>query len=103
MTRTLVVTNDFPPRPGGIQAFVHGMLSHLPADEVVVYASTWHGAAEFDARQPFPVVRYPGGLMVPTRGVAREARSIARAEGCDAVWFGASAPLGLLAKGLRRV
>ena len=42
--RTLVVTNDFPPRAGGIQAFVHSLASRLPADEVVVYASSWKGA-----------------------------------------------------------
>ena len=49
MTRTLVVTNDFPPRPGGIQAFVHSLASHLPPDEVVVYAPAWRGAAAFAA------------------------------------------------------
>jgi phosphatidylinositol alpha-1,6-mannosyltransferase len=102
VTRTLVITNDFPPRPGGIQAFVHGLVSRLPPDEVVVYASTWQGSATFDAAQQFPVVRYSGGLMLPTPGVAKRAREIARAEGCDSVWFGASAPLGLLAGGLRR-
>ena len=36
--RTLVVTNDFPPRPGGIQAFVHSLAVRQPDDEVVVYA-----------------------------------------------------------------
>jgi phosphatidylinositol alpha-1,6-mannosyltransferase len=103
VSRTLVVTNDFPPRPGGIQAFVHGLVSRLPADEVVVYASTYQGAAAFDATQSYPVVRYPGGLMVPTPRVAKQAWEIARAERCDSVWFGASAPLGLLASGLRGV
>ena len=36
MARVLLVTNDFPPRPGGIQSFLHGLVSRLPADEVVV-------------------------------------------------------------------
>jgi phosphatidylinositol alpha-1,6-mannosyltransferase len=98
---TLVVTNDFPPRPGGIQAFVHGLVSRLPADDVVVYASSYDGWQDFDAAQPFRVVRYPGRMMVPTRRVAREVQAIARAERCSAVWFGASTPLGLLAPGLR--
>jgi phosphatidylinositol alpha-1,6-mannosyltransferase len=98
--RTLVVTNDFPPRPGGIQAYVHSLAVRQPADEVVVYASSWKGAAAFDAEQPFPVVRAGTSVLLPTRGVLREARGIAKAEGCDRVWFGAAAPLGLLAKGL---
>ena len=101
--RTLVVTNDFPPRPGGIQQFVHALASRQPADEVVVYAPKWRGAAEFDAAQPFPVVRHPTSLMLPVPTVLRRARDIARAERCDAVWFGAAAPLGLLSRGLRDV
>jgi phosphatidyl-myo-inositol dimannoside synthase len=100
--RTLVVTNDFPPRPGGIQAFVHQLALRQPAGSVVVYASTYPGAADFDAAQPFPVVRHPTGLLLPTPDVLRRAREIVRAEGCDRVWFGAAAPLALLARGLRR-
>jgi phosphatidylinositol alpha-1,6-mannosyltransferase len=98
--KTLVVTNDFPPRPGGIQAFVHSLASRLPADEVVVYAPAWKRAAAFDAEQCFPVVRHPSSLMLPTPDVLRRAREIARGHGCDRVWFGAAAPLGLLAKPL---
>jgi phosphatidylinositol alpha-1,6-mannosyltransferase len=100
--KALVVTNDFPPRPGGIQQFVHALASRLPAGEVVVYAPKWKRDALFDREQPFPVVRHPTSLMLPVPDVYRRARDIARAEGCDAVWFGAAAPLGLLAKPLRR-
>ncbi|HVQ95719.1 MAG TPA: glycosyltransferase family 4 protein [Mycobacteriales bacterium] len=99
--RTLVVTNDFPPRAGGIQAYVHSLLVRQPAGSVVVYAPAWPGAAEFDAAQPFPVVRHPTSLMLPVPTVLRRARAIARAEGCTTVWFGAAAPLALLASGLR--
>lgn len=102
MGRTLLVTNDFPPRPGGIQQFVHNLAVRLPNDSVVVYSSTWRGAAEFDAEQPFPVVREKTGILLPTPAVARRAAEIARAHDCDSVLFGAAAPLGLLAHGLRR-
>jgi len=98
--RTLVVTNDFPPRPGGIQAFVHALASRQPTGEVAVYAPAWKGAAAFDAAQAFPVARHPGSLMLPVPAVLRRAREVARAEGCDRVWFGAAAPLGLLARPL---
>lgn len=102
MRRTLVVTNDFPPRPGGIQTYVANLLAHLPADSVVVYASRWPGADEYDRRVAYPVIRQDTGMLLPTPAVARRARGIARAEGCTAVWFAAAAPLGLLADGLRR-
>ncbi|MGH8891518.1 MAG: glycosyltransferase family 4 protein [Acidothermaceae bacterium] len=100
MSRVLVITNDFPPRAGGIQAFVHALTVRL--DDVVVYAPAWDGAASFDAAQPFEVVRHRSSLMLPTRVVGRRAAAIMQARGCDAVWFGAAAPLGLLASHLRR-
>ncbi|NGY62879.1 glycosyltransferase family 4 protein [Lentzea sp. NEAU-D13] len=91
------MTNDFPPRPGGIQSYLHALATRLPADSLVVYAPKWKGAEEFDAQQPFPVVRHPTSLMLPTPDVLNRARDIARAEACDAAWFGAAAPLALLA------
>ncbi|GAB2595157.1 glycosyltransferase family 4 protein [Streptomyces capparidis] len=103
--KTLIVTNDFPPRPGGIQAFVHSMALRLEPARVVVYASTWKDGAEvarFDREQPFPVVRDRASVLLPTRRVTRRAAELLRAEGCSSVWFGASAPLGLMAPALRR-
>ena len=102
MRRTLIVTNDFPPRQGGIQSFVHALATRLPAGTVTVYAPKWQGATEFDARQPFPVIRHPSSLMLPVPAVSRRAAAIAREHGCDAVLFGAAAPLGLITPALRR-
>jgi phosphatidyl-myo-inositol dimannoside synthase len=100
--RTLIVTNDFPPRQGGIQSFVHAVATRLPPDAITVYAPAWEGAAEFDARQPFGVIRHPTSLMLPVPSVSRRAAAIAREHGCDAVLFGAAAPLGLITPALRR-
>ncbi|MFG2821061.1 glycosyltransferase family 4 protein [Kitasatospora sp. NPDC048365] len=105
MHKTLIVTNDFPPRPGGIQAFVHNMAIRQPAGSIVVYASQWRDGTEvakFDAEQPFPVIRDRTRMMVPTPRVTRRAAEILKAEGCSSVWFGAAAPLGLMAPRLRR-
>jgi phosphatidylinositol alpha-1,6-mannosyltransferase len=102
MTKVLIVTNDYPPRSGGIQSFVHALACRLPADGVVVYAPAWKGAAEFDAGLPFPVIRHPGSLMLPVPAVRDRARALLTEHGCDTVLFGAAAPLGLLAPALRR-
>src|SRR5216684_3322909 len=99
MPKVLVLTNDFPPRPGGIQFFVHALAMRLPPENVIVYAPAWEGAAQFDAKLPFRVVRHPTSLMLPVPSVARRAERIVEAEGCDRVLFGAAAPLGLLAPG----
>ncbi|MBF5031228.1 glycosyltransferase family 4 protein [Micromonospora sp. ANENR4] len=102
MSRTLLITNDFPPRPGGIQSFVHNLAVRQQPGSVVVYASSWRGAEKFDADQPFEVVRERTRVLLPTPLIARRAARLARAYDCDTVWFGAAAPLGLLAAGLRR-
>ncbi|NED74128.1 glycosyltransferase family 4 protein [Streptomyces sp. SID9944] len=109
MRKTLVVTNDFPPRPGGIQAFLHNMALRLDPDRLVVYASTWNRSAEgrrataaFDAEQPFTVVRDRTTMLLPTPDATRRATGLLREHGCTAVWFGAAAPLGLMAPALRR-
>jgi phosphatidylinositol alpha-1,6-mannosyltransferase len=98
---TLVVTNDFPPRQGGIQSFVHELLVRQPSGSIVVYASDHPGSAEFDAQQPFPVVRHRTGLLLPTPATRHRARSLLREYDARAVLFGAAAPLGLLGPALR--
>ncbi len=100
--RTLVVTNDFPPRTGGIESFVLAVATRLPADEVVVHTARQPGDAAHDAALPFPVVRDPARLLVPTPAVVRRVVATAREHGCDRVWFGAAAPLALMAPALRR-
>ncbi len=99
---TLLVTNDFPPRAGGIQGYLSELAARLPAGELVVYAPVWEGAAEHDAETPYPVHRHPTSLMLPVPTVARRAADLARRYGCETVWFGAAAPLALLGPGLRR-
>ncbi|MGK4583844.1 glycosyltransferase family 4 protein [Kitasatospora sp. HPMI-4] len=102
MGSTLVITNDFPPRQGGIETFVHAMATRMPADEVVVYTSHEPGDTAFDATLPFPVVRDTARMLLPTGRATRRAVEIARAHGCDRVWFGAAAPLALMAPALHR-
>ncbi|MCO1655853.1 glycosyltransferase family 4 protein [Pseudonocardia humida] len=101
MDRTLLVTNDFPPRAGGIQNYLLELADRLPAGELAVYAPSWPGAEEFDRQRAYPVHRHPTSLMLPVAGVARRAAALAREHGARTVWFGASAPLALLGPHLR--
>ena len=97
---TLIITNDFPPRVGGIESFVSELCRLLDHD-VVVYASGSAGAAASDHDRPFPVIR-DGPLLLPTPRVAARATALLREFGSTRVIFGAAAPLGLLAPSLRR-
>jgi phosphatidylinositol alpha-1,6-mannosyltransferase len=100
MPKTLIVTNDFPPRTGGIQSCVHALAMRMPA--VVVYAPAWEGASAYDRTLPFPVVRHPTSLMLPLPSVRDRAARLLAEHGCNSVLFGAAAPLGLVAPALRK-
>ncbi len=102
MSRLLFVTNDFPTRRGGIESFVLSLCQHLDPDEVVVYTASMPGGLEYDATLAFPVHRDPSSMLLPLPSVARRVEQVMREHGCDRVVFGASAPLGLLARRLRR-
>ena len=103
MGRTLVITNDFPPRPGGIQTFGYEIVRRFDPESVTVLTSNWEGAAEFDAAQDFRIVRANTQTLVPSKSTLSMAREIVVAENITRVLFGAAAPLGLLASSLRKL
>jgi phosphatidyl-myo-inositol dimannoside synthase len=102
LSRVLVVTNDFPPRQGGIETFVRSLCDQLPSGRVVVFTSSMRGSAAYDASLGFPVVRDRTGTLLPTLRATRHAVDVFNTYGCDRVLFGAAAPLGLMAPALRR-
>ena len=108
MSRVLLVTNDFPPRPGGIQCYLEELVRRLAgtgAHDITVYAPAWRGAEEFDraaAETGYRVVRHPGTLMLPGPAVDARMRRLIAEHRIDTVWFGAAAPLALLAPRARR-
>ncbi|MDT5204924.1 MAG: phosphatidyl-myo-inositol dimannoside synthase [Mycobacterium sp.] len=101
MSRVLLVTNDFPPRRGGIQSYLVDLVTRLAATgehTLTVYAPQWKDADAFDATTAgYQVVRHPGTLMLPVPTVDARMRRLIGEHGIDTVWFGAAAPLGLLA------
>jgi phosphatidylinositol alpha-1,6-mannosyltransferase len=105
VSRVLLVTNDFPPRPGGIQSYLGEYVQRLVdggSHSVTVYAPRWKGADDYDAAADYRVVRHPGSLMLPGPGVAVRMRRLIAEHGVDTVWFGAAAPLALLAQRARQ-
>jgi phosphatidylinositol alpha-1,6-mannosyltransferase len=101
VSRVLLVTNDFPPRRGGIQSYLVDLVTRLAATgehTLTVYAPQWKDADAFDATTAgYQVVRHPGTLMLPVPTVDARMRRLIGEHGIDTVWFGAAAPLGLLA------
>ena len=99
--RTLLVTNDFPPRVGGIQRTLEALWHHLPADRLGVFCPDADGAhtdasRTYDAAQPYPIFRQPERTLWPTPATGARVRSAVREMDAEVVLFGATYPLGLL-------
>lgn len=98
----LVITNDFPPRVGGANAYVGELVRRLGPDTATVLTSAWPGDAAFDATFPHRVIRWPVHTLLPTPQVRREAARLVHEERPDLLLFGASLPLALIGVGIRR-
>jgi phosphatidylinositol alpha-1,6-mannosyltransferase len=100
--KLLVVTNDFPPRVGGINHYVAELMRWFPAGDVTVFASSWPGAESFDAAYPHPVVRWPLRSMYPTAPVRDRVEELVREVRPDVVLFGAAVPLAMMGRSIER-
>lgn len=95
--RILLVTNDFPPRVGGIQSYLLNVYTRIAPHEIVVLAPAHPGDAAYDATLPFEVVRHPTHVYWPVPDIRRTIASLARSRGADAIAFGAMLPMNLAA------
>ena len=73
----LLVTNDFPPKIGGIQSYLWELWRRLPPDRVTVLTTPYAGAEAFDAAAPFRIIRSRQRVLLPTPAVIRTIRSVA--------------------------
>lgn len=97
MRRHLLVTNDFPPKVGGIQSYLWELWRRLPADSVAVHSTPYEGAREFDAEQDFAVSRSREPFLLPTPMVSRRVGRLAEAHGADLVIWDPALPVGHVA------
>jgi phosphatidylinositol alpha-1,6-mannosyltransferase len=104
---TLFITNDFGPRAGGIETFVHGLIERLPTGSVIVYTSAQPHTVDFDAKwlKDFgvEVVRDRSKILLPTPRVIRACQELISDRKLTKVAFGAAAPLGMMARAMRQV
>ena len=102
----LCITNDFGPRAGGIETFVIGLVERMPHGSVVIYTSQQGDTSEYDHRwlteYGVEVIRDKSKILLPSFRVGRAVRNLVATRGIKNVFFGAAAPLALLAHGLRK-
>jgi phosphatidyl-myo-inositol dimannoside synthase len=98
---SLLVTNDFPPKLGGIQSYLFELWRRLPPDETTVFTTSHAGANDWDARQPFRVVRARQRVLLPTRALTRDVDALAREVRADVIFLDPMLPLGMIGPRLR--
>ncbi len=98
---SLLVTNDFPPKVGGIQSYLYELWRRLPAEETTVLAAAHPEAVAWDARQPFRVDRTAARQLWPTARLARSIDSLAREVRADIIFLDPWWPMGALGPRLR--
>ena len=104
--KILCITNDFGPRAGGIETFIIGLIERAPFGSLIVYTSSQGDTYAYDqewlSQYGVEVIRDKSKVLLPSWRVGRAVRALLRERGIEKVFFGAAAPLGLLAHSLRR-
>jgi phosphatidylinositol alpha-1,6-mannosyltransferase len=98
----LLVTNDFPPKIGGIQSYLWELWRRLPSSEAAVLTTPYEGDEAFDAAAPMEIERIDQPVMAPTPALARRIRETADRVGAELILLDPALPLGHLGPGLGR-
>ena len=98
----LLVTNDFPPKIGGIQSLLWEWWRRLPPDSFAVLTSPHPDAARFDAAQPFHIERIRQPVLLPHPLMVRQVEEMARRVDAELIVLDPAFPLGLIGPSLSR-
>jgi phosphatidylinositol alpha-1,6-mannosyltransferase len=94
VTPSLLVTNDFPPKIGGIQSYLYELWRRLPSAETTVLTTPYEGAGAWDTTQAFRVERTAARFLLPTPALARHVDALAAEVGAGVVFVDPMLPLG---------
>ena len=100
MRKHLLVTNDFPPKIGGIQNYLWELWRRLPEGVATVYTTPYAGTAAFDAAQPFHIERSPEPWLIPYPWLGARVRRLAAETGSELVLFDPAIPVGAIGPSL---
>lgn len=102
MRKTLLVTNDFPPKIGGIQNYLWELVRRLPADDISVYTTPYRDSAAFDARSAFLTDRSVEPVLLPSPWLTRRIRSRIDEQSVGLTLLDPAVPVGAIGPWLER-
>lgn len=92
----LLVTNDFPPKIGGIQSLLWEWWRRLPPESFAVLTTPYKGAEQFDAGQPFVIRRTKEPWLLPHPLMVRRINRMVKEVGADIVVLDPAIPVGIV-------
>jgi len=98
--RHLLVTNDYPPKIGGIQSLLWEWWKRLPPDRFAVLTSPYAGADDFDAGEPYRIERVREPALLPHPLMTKRVNDLAADFGADLVVLDPAVPLGMIGPSL---
>jgi phosphatidylinositol alpha-1,6-mannosyltransferase len=96
----LLVTNDFPPKVGGIQNMLWELWRRLDPASFAVLTSPYEGSHAFDSAQAFRVERIREPVLLPHPLMVRRIEQLARDVDAKHVVIDPALPLGLVGRSL---
>ncbi len=104
MARHLLVTNDYPPKTGGIQTYLHELWRRLESGRAVVLTASSHqDASVFDSSSEVIIERVPAStLFLPSWRALRAIEAAIARHDPELVLLDPAWPLGLLGPRLSR-
>lgn len=98
----LLVTNDFPPKIGGIQTLLWELWRRIEPDRFAVLTTPHPDAPAWDRAQPFRVHRTREPVLLPHPGLVRRVERLADEIDADRVVLDPALPLGMIGPHLDR-
>jgi phosphatidylinositol alpha-1,6-mannosyltransferase len=98
---SLLVTNDFPPKVGGIQSYLYELWRRLPPAETTVLTTPYAGTEAFDAQHGFRIERTKERFLLPKPSLATRVDALAREVGAQVIFVDPMLPVGAIGPRLR--
>jgi phosphatidylinositol alpha-1,6-mannosyltransferase len=99
----ILVTNDFPPKTGGIQSYLWELWRRFPTDSAVVLTARGPdrgaAAAKFDQKEQYRIVRTDDAVLLPTPALRRRINELVKETAAVLVIIDPVLPLGALGLG----
>ena len=97
MRKHILITNDFPPKIGGIQSYLWELWRRLPDKDFCVYTTPFSKDKEFDSKQPFRTIRSNKKVLLPTPSINKNLQRLKRDLDAELIVWDPAFPLGILA------